>query len=94
MAFVKIATKMTFECLSTDTKLIAGVREGSTCEETDTGDCYRFIGSGWVKDLAAPNSAGSFNQVSAVSRRLQEASLLNRDITLEDDGHYDFIEHR
>lgn len=48
-----------YQCLSTDTKLTAGIKAGSKLEELDTGLKYAFDGTTWKPDILQTSITGS-----------------------------------
>ena len=94
MTVKMVATINRWEGRSTDAKPSSGVREGSTFHEIDTGKKYIYQVNDWVLDNSGPVSTLDFKGVEAVKRRLMEASLVKPDQTVDEDGHYNFVEHR
>ena len=83
-----------WEGLSTDTKPAGDVRQGSTFHEIDTGQKFIFQVSDWIRDNSGPVSTLDFMGAEAVKRRLMEAQLIKPDQTVDEDGHYNFVEYR
>lgn len=63
MAFQKIPGNK-YLCKSTDTKLITGITEGSTCYEENTGFMWIFNGYAWVPKSFMPESTVNYKQIS------------------------------
>lgn len=83
MAVKFIATIQRWKGLSTDTKPINDIKEGSTFEETDTGRLFRWLNSSWVEDLSSSLNVGKAVDIGNNNRRLLEHILIENTKTRE-----------
>ena len=88
-----VATIQRWEGLSTDDKPSAE-KEGSVFHEIDTGKKFILQNEAWVRDVSGPVSVMDFTVVEDAKRRLAEIQLIKPDPTLDEDGHYNFMEYR
>ena len=83
MAVSLITTIQRWKCLSTDSKHIEGIREGSTINETDTGKQFIWINSRWVEDLSMPLSIAKAVDIGNAQKSLLEQILIESIATKE-----------
>ena len=76
MAVRLIATIHVYNGLSTDTKPISGVREGSRFTELDTGKIYNLHQGAWKENISEPLSTARAIELNAELRRLMEKTYL------------------
>ena len=83
--FQLTTTAQRYTCLSSDTKLTADIKAGSTCKETDTRKDFLFNGTAWVPDNVTtalahtPATIGIASSVALAANPARKYALLVND---------------
>jgi hypothetical protein len=81
-----LATAYRYTCLSSDTKLTAGILTGAVCKETDTRKEFIFNGTAWVPDIATTTLAHTAILVGALTAVVLVANANRRYALLVNDS--------